>query len=300
MSVRAPALESLRYLEACVRLASFSRAADELGVTPSAVSLRIRDLEAILGKQLFHRSGPKITPTRAGTALAQGVAEGLKRFQAAVEECRERSETLRVTAVPSFATRWLAPRLGRFHAIARDLSIELDVSTELRGAVSFDVAIRTGFGDWPDVEASALMAVDAAPMLKPDLALTTSLARPCDLATLRLLPHDQWARWFREAGSMPSTMQFYEDDYPTHELDAMAAIEGVGVALLSPILFASLLREGKLVQPFAHVIRGPAWHYVVTPRGQRKPAAQRFCVWLQEEARVEAEAYGVTGSTRPA
>jgi LysR family transcriptional regulator, glycine cleavage system transcriptional activator len=289
MSVRAPALESLRYLEACVRHANFSRAADELGVTPAAVSLRIRDLEAILEKRLFHRSGPKITPTRAGSDLAQGVAEGLRRVQMAVEECRERAETLRVTAVPSFATRWLAPRLCRFHAIARDLSIELDVSTELRGAVSFDVAIRTGFGDWPDVEASALMAVDATPMLRPDLALTISLTHPCDLATLRLLPHDQWARWFREAGSIPSTMQFYEDDYPTHELDAMAAMEGAGVALLSPTLFASLLREGKLVQPFAHVIRGPMRHYVVTPCGQRSPAARRFRAWLQEEARIDAE-----------
>jgi LysR family glycine cleavage system transcriptional activator len=287
MSIRLPSLESLRYLEACVRHGNFSRAADELGVTPAAVSLRIRDLEAILEKRLFHRSGPKIAPTSAGSALAQGMAEALSRVQVAVDECRGRSETLRVTAVPSFATRWLAPRLGKFHAIAKDLSIDLDVSTELRRAASFEIAIRTGLGNWPGVEVTALMAVDATPMLSPQLALSTPLRCPRDLASLSLLPHDQWARWFHEAGSIPSTMQFYEDDYPTHELDAMAAIEGAGVALLSPTLFASLVREGRLVQPFAHVIRGPAWHYIVTPRGQTNPAASRFRAWLQEEARIE-------------
>lgn len=288
MTVRPPALESLRYLEACVRHSSFSRAAIELGVTPAAVSLRIRDLEAHIGKRLFYRSGPKIAPTSAGSALAQGMADALQRVKKAVDECQERSGTLRVTAVPSFATRWLAPRLAKFHSMTKDLSIILDISMELRGTGSFEVAIRTGLGNWSGFESTALMVVDATPMLSPQLAMTIPLTSPADLAALPLLPHDQWTRWFREAGAIPPAMQFYEDDYPTHELDAAAAMEGAGVALLSPIVFASLLREGKLVQPFSYVVRGPAWHYIVTPRDQTDPAAQRFSAWLEEEVRIES------------
>ncbi|MDB6159988.1 MAG: LysR family transcriptional regulator [Gammaproteobacteria bacterium] len=144
MPVRLPALESLRYLEACVRYASFSKAADALGVTPAAVSLRIRNLEADLGKKLFHRSGPKIVPTQAGAALAAGVADAIRSMRVAVDECRETPDPLRVTAVPSFATRWLAPRLPKFHALADAAPIDLDVSSELRSAGSVDVAVRTG------------------------------------------------------------------------------------------------------------------------------------------------------------
>jgi LysR family glycine cleavage system transcriptional activator len=285
MAVRLPALESLRYLEACVRHASFSKAADALGVTPAAVSLRIRNLEAALGKQLFHRSGPKVVATDAGTALAAGVADALRRMQAAVDECRETPDALRVTAVPSFATRWLAPRLAKFHALADAVPINLDVSSDLRSAGSFDVAVRTGLGDWAGFEATPLMAVEVTPMLSPQLASTIRLTCPADLAGLTLLPHDQWANWFRETGSETPRLRFYADDYPTHELDALAAMGGAGVALLSPNLFAPLLREGKLVQPFSHVIRGPTWHYVLLPIGHARAAARRFRAWLREEAR---------------
>ena len=285
MPVRLPALESLRYLEACVRYASFSKAADALGVTPAAVSLRIRNLEADLGKKLFHRSGPKIVPTQAGAALAAGVADAIRSMRVAVDECRETPDPLRVTAVPSFATRWLAPRLPKFHALADAAPIDLDVSSELRSAGSVDVAVRTGLGDWAGFEATRLMAVEVTPMLSPRLASAVHLTCPADLARLPLLPHDQWANWFRETGSTTSKLQFYADDYPTHELDAMAAVESAGVALLSPTLFASLLSEGRLVQPFSHVIRGPTSHYILLPVSQARAAARRFRDWLCEEAR---------------
>jgi len=282
MPKRLPALDSLRFLEAGVRHANFTRAAAELGVTPAAVSLRIRDLEAELGVNLFRRSGPAVTPTEAGAALAGRMAQALGLIRSAVDDCRGAAEPLRVTAVPTFAMRWLTPRLAAYHALPGAVPIRLDVSAELRPAEGFDIAIRTGNGDWPGFEATALMPVEATPMLSPSLA--AGLSSPADLATLPLLPHDGWRRWFQEAGAEIPGLHFYADDYPTHELDAAAAIEGAGVALLSPRLFGALLRDGKLVRPFPHVIRGPAAHYALLQPGEARPAVLRFRDWLQDEA----------------
>ena len=283
MPKRLPALESLRVLEACARHANFTRAAAELGVTPAAVSLRIRDLEAELGVALFRRSGPSVAPTEAGAALAERMTKALGLIRSAVEECRGAADGLRVTVVPTFAMRWLTPRLAAYHALPHAVPIRLDVSAELRPAEDFDIAIRTGLGDWPGFEATALMPVDATPMLSP--ALAAGLSSPADLAALPLLPHDGWRRWFREAGAEVPGLRFYADDYPTHELDAAAAVEGAGVALLSPRLFGALLRDGKLVQPFPHVIRGPAAHHVLLRPGEARPAVLRFRRWLEDEAR---------------
>lgn len=280
-----PALDSLRFLEAGVRHANFTRAAVELGVTPAAVSLRIRDLEAELGVALFRRSGPNVTPTEAGAALAARIGRALGLIRAAVEDCRGAAEPLRVTAVPTFAMRWLTPRLAAYHALPDAVPIRLDVSAELRPAGGFDIAIRTGHGDWPGFDAGALMPIEGAPMLSPALAARVKLSSPADLAALPLLPHDGWQRWFREAGAEVPGLRFYADDYPTHELDASAAIEGAGVALLSPRFFGQLLRDGKLVQPFPHVIRGPAAHHILLQPGEARPVVLRFRDWLQDEAR---------------
>lgn len=284
MLKRLPALESLRVFEAAARHANFTRAAAELGVTPAAVSLRIRDLEAELGAALFRRSGPNVTPTEAGKMLAERMARALSLIRSAVDDCRDTTIPLRVTAPPTVAMRWLTPRLAGYHALPGAVPIQLDVSAELRPGERFDIAIRTGSGNWPGFDAVPLMPIEATPMLSPALAARTTLSSPADLAALPLLPHDCWPRWFREAGVDIPGLRFYADDYPTHELDASAAIEGVGVALLSPLFFGPLLRDGKLLQPFPHVIRGPAAHHVLLQPGEARPVVLRFRDWLQDEA----------------
>jgi LysR family glycine cleavage system transcriptional activator len=278
-------LESLRFLEASVRHGNFTRAAAELGVTPAAVSLRVRDLEADLGTTLFHRSGPRLATTEAGLELARRVAEALRLVRAAVEDCVVAAGPLRVTAVPTFAIRWLVQRLPRYRALAEAVPIELDVSTELRSGQAFDVAIRTGLGDWPELDAIALMPVEATPMLSPVLAADRPHITPGELALWQLLPHDDWPRWFREAGTDVSGLSYCGDDYSLHELDATAAVEGAGVALLSPTFYGSLVEQGKLLQPFTNTIKGPKWHYALLKAGECRPAVLRFRDWLKEEAR---------------
>ena len=113
-------------------------------------------------------------------------------------------------------------------------------------------------------------------MLSPALAATIELSEPADLAALPLLPHEDWPQWFREAGAEHLNLRFYADDYSTHELDAAAAIDGTGVALLSPILFAPLVAEGKLIQPFQHVMRGPNWHYALLDPRETTAAGARL------------------------
>jgi LysR family glycine cleavage system transcriptional activator len=288
MRKRLPALESLRVLECCVRQGNFTRAADEIGVTAAAVSLRIRNLESELGTRLFDRSGPRLQATAAAINLAARVADVLREVQAAVAVCRGDSRTLRVTAPPSFASRWLAPRLARYHQRADAVPIQIDCSAELRASDDFDVAIRTGLSPASEFVGSRLLPVEATPMLSPTLAATVKVASPADLAKLPLLGHDDWPRWFQHAGVRAPRLRFCADEYPTHELDAAAAMEGAGVALLSPTLFASALREGKLVQPFAAVMAGPKWHYLLL-NPAHGPAAQGFRAWLEAELTDSAQ-----------
>ena len=283
MSRRLPPLESLRFFEACARHSSFTRAATELGITPAAVSLRIRDLESDVGVRLFHRSGPKIELTGAGAALAGRMTEAMRQIRAAVEACRSGADALRVTVAPTFATRWLAPRLARYQARPGAVPISLDASTELRASQSFDVAIRSGVGEWPGLVASLLLPVEGTPMLSPALASVCRLSSPGDLAALPLLADENWPRWFGEVGVDASRLRYSAVSYPTQELAASAAVEGAGVALLSPTLFGSLVREGKLVRPFEHVTLGGAAYWVATATGESRPAVHHLRRWLLEE-----------------
>ena len=162
--------------------------------------------------------------------------------------------------------------------------IKLDVSADVRLADDFDVAIRTGLGEWGDYQATVLFPVEATPMLAPRLWAERRPLSPESLAALPLLPNDDWPRWFTGAGVAPPPLYFYADDYPTHELDATAAMEGAGVALLSPTLFAAQLRDGKLIQPFPYVLQGPAQHYLLLKAGEKRPAVLRFRDWLRDEA----------------
>lgn len=282
-----PSLESLRIFAECVRSGSFAAAAENLFLTSAAVSLRIRTLERELGKALFVRRGPKVTPTAAALALAARIDRAIGEIDFALGEFHRAGPLIRITAPPSFASRWLVPRLARYQSDNPDVAIELDVSMDIRSKDAFDVAIRTGTGFWPGFEARALFPVDLTPMLSPALADRRRFAQASDLAGLVLLPHPAWPQWLQETGGA-SDLQFRYStiEYPNHELNADAAVAGEGVALLPRSLFETMLQDHKLSAPFDHMLADD-WHFALLHDGEtrREPAA--FVDWLRAEVELD-------------
>lgn len=283
MPPRLPSLETLRIFEACARHANFSRAAAELCITPAAVSQRIRGLESDLGKPLFVRSGPRVALSGDGERLFARTSAMMALARAAIDELRD-VRTLRLTVTPTFASRWLAPRLPAFETLHPGIAVEIDASTDLRSPDSYDLAIRSGAGRWPGAQATPLFAIEATPMLSPRLVESAGVAAPADLARVPLVAGADWPRWFGDQGlEAPALPGPARAGYPTQELAARAAIEGQGAALLSPRLFRSEIDAGRLVRPFAFLLSGPHHYWLVEPGARGDPAAAAFRGWLLAE-----------------
>lgn len=278
-SSSAPSLESLRVLAACVRHRSFSQAAKSLHLTPSAISLRMRTLEATLGVKLFVRHGPRLDATEPAIALAAKIDEALGAIETAVDHCRRRRRPLRVTCAPTFATRWLIPRLAAYHATAGSQPIALDASDAVLGADRFDVAIRAGQGPWRGFASAALMPDEGTPMLSPALAGAASALTPRRLLDLPLIPDPRWTRWFALAGLPDAVPTFASTRFATYELEAIAAAKGVGVALLSPLLYADLVAQRALVAPFDAIVEGPQSYFALWREGAAIP---HFVRWIRK------------------
>lgn len=269
----------------CVSAGSFAGAADRLALTPAAVSLRIRTLEAELGQALFTRIGRRVVPTPAAVTLAGRVRHGLDGIDHALNEFQAATPPLRITVPPTFASRWLAPRLS-FYRAAGGAAIELDISSDLRDPTAFDVAIRTGRGGWDGLDEYPLTPVDVTPMVAPALLGSRGLVDPEDLTKFDLLPHPDWGKWFARAQRpMPGDLRFVGVDYSIFELIANAAVSGLGVALLSPTLFRPLLDGGLLVAPLPTVLKGPDWYFALIREGEQRAAPRSFCSWLCEQVR---------------
>lgn len=281
-----PSLESLRIFAECVRSGSFASAAENLFLTSAAVSLRIRTLERELGKALFVRRGPKVTPTSAALALASRIDRAIGEIDFALGEFHRAGPLIRITAPPSFASRWLVPRLARYQSDHPDVAIELDVSMDIRSKDAFDIAIRTGTGFWPGFRARALFPVDLTPMLSPALADRSRLAQVSDLAELVLLPHPAWPQWFQAGGANGLRFRYSTIEYPNHELNADAAVAGEGVALLPRSLFEAMLEDRKLSAPFDHVLVVD-WHFALLHDGEMRPEPTAFVDWLCAEAGLD-------------
>jgi LysR family transcriptional regulator, glycine cleavage system transcriptional activator len=274
-----PSLESLRVLAACVRHRSFSRAASELHLTPSAVSLRMRNLEATLGAKLFVRHGPKLAVTEHGLMLAAKVDEAVAMIQAAVDQTRRKRRALRVTCAPTFATRWLIPRLAAYHALPDAQAIALDASDAMLTPDRFDVAIRAGKGPWRGFSTAELLVDQGTPMLSPALAGGAPLT-PQRLLELPLIPDTRWAKWFALAGMPDAMPTFAATRFATYELEAIAAVKGVGVALLSPFLYDDLRAQGALIAPFETIVQGPDSYWALW---REDAPAPHFVRWIRQE-----------------
>jgi LysR family glycine cleavage system transcriptional activator len=263
-----------------VRHRSFSRAAKDLGLTPAAVSLRMRDLEAQLGVTLFYRHGPRLTVSDAAAKLAEQIDAAMSLIHSAIDRCRSTQPALRVTCAPTFASRWLVPRLEEYHASPGAQPIALDATAELLPPAQFDVAIRSGTGPWPGLAAVELLREQGTPMMSPALLgadRSVSLAR---LLELPLIVDPRWTEWFARAGLPNATPRFAATRFPTYELEALAAVRGVGVALLSPVLFGELCEQGALIAPFDTVVEGPNSYWALWPADSPAP---HFVQWLRRQ-----------------
>jgi LysR family glycine cleavage system transcriptional activator len=292
-----PPLNSLRAFEASGRLLSFAKAADELGVTPAAVSHQVRGLEDHLGVTLFTRLTRRVVLTPAGLALLAPLTEGFDRLAEAVAgvKAAEEAGPLAVSVAPSFAAKWLVPRIERFNAAHPDIDLLIAPSqglTDFRGD-GIDVAIRYGAGDYPGLHVEALFPETLAPMCSPMLRDgPRPLAVPADLRHHMLIHDDSsnfmgpipdWGMWLRLAGASDiDTSRGPRFGFTEHALQA--AIDGVGIVLGRKSLAAADIAAGRLVCPFELSLPVEFGYFLVYPETAiARPKVAAFRDWLFAE-----------------
>ncbi|WP_394827596.1 LysR substrate-binding domain-containing protein [Pendulispora albinea] len=289
-----PPLSAIRVFEAAARHESFTRAAEELGMTQAAVSYQIKLLEQELGMPLFQRLPRKVVLTATGKRLASPVVEAFTILRAAFADTSERAEgELSISTLPTFASKWLVHRLGTFQLRNPKLAVRLDTSiglVDLTGG-AFDVSVRLGSGEWPGLASHFLLPNAYTPLLGPKLLRTLGPhPKPLDLLKLSLLGRTAWwIRWFAEAGvegvdlSGRVELALYQEQF-----DVTAAIEGHGVALASPLFFAREIEAGLLVHPFGPVVRDRNAYWVAYPEFRRRSEKIRtFVSWILGEAKAD-------------
>jgi len=288
-----PSLQTLRAFEAAGRLKSYSRAADELGLTHGAVSHRIRELEQRLGVTLFKRTGNSMQLTEAGQKLDAQVRQGLSLLEQAFAspvQAKSRKHIV-VSSVPSLASTWLFARLAEYRAEHPEVDFELRVSERVSDykKEGIDLGVRLGAGGWAGMHAVKLFDEALTPVCTPEYRDRLNLRAPADLerATLFRNPWTPWARWFRAAGldrPEPERGPMFDDG----PLLLRAALQGDGVALGRQWLAVDELRAGRLVAPFDIAVRDDFAYWIVWPTGRSLGTeADRFRAWLQARAAAE-------------
>lgn len=293
MPASLPPLTALRAFDAAARHMSFAKAAEELNVTPAALSFQIKSLEQHLGQPLFHRLNRAVELTRAGQALAPGAAEGFAALTAAWRAARRLQDdtTLTVTAGPAFTAKWLAPRLYEFARAHPEIELRFSASLRMMDFArdEVDVAIRFGYGPDPGLYALSLSYEWLTPVMTPALAArypTPDALRQAPLilddSISFLDPPCDWPTWFRAVGLdfTPSyAARFSQAD---HAVDA--ALAGVGVVLGRRALTVKDIFERRLVAPYGIAISTKAHFRFLCPQGsEHRPQVRAFRDWMLSE-----------------
>lgn len=286
-----PSLALLSAFEAAARTGSVTVAARELDLTQSAVSRQIKALEEQLGVELFVRERQTIRLTLAGDSYAREIREALRRISSASLNLRANPNggTLNVAILPTFGTRWLAPRLGRFLSANPGITINLVTRLspfDLR-LDSIDAAIHFGHAHWPGAELTLLMSERTVPACSPDFLATHTLAQPADFLTVPLLHlttrPDAWEKWLAANGAPATGVQgMLFDQFATA---AQAAIAGLGVGLLPTFLIEDELKRGDLVAATPHDMESDERYYLACPVERLGyPPLVAFRRWIAAEA----------------
>jgi LysR family glycine cleavage system transcriptional activator len=300
---RLPPLNSLRAFVAAARHLSLAKAADELNVTPGAVSQQIKQLEDHLGVTLFRRTNRQMLLTDEGQACLPGLVEAFDRMHAALAEIARIGQDgrLTVSVAPSLASKWVVPRLDRFTAKHPEIDVLVSASMALVDfeAEDLDCAIRYGAGRYPGLVVEKLMEESVVPVCSPALLKEKRLKTPADLKGFTLLHDDSpdldpscpdWRMWLRAAGvdavDARRGLRFNQSS-----LVVEAAISGRGVALAKARLAADDIRAGRLVSLFD--VKQPiqfAYYFVAPPAKSALKRVQAFRKWLHDEIAKEEAA----------
>lgn len=312
VSISNAPLGALRAFESAARLGSFKAAAAELYVTPAAISHQIQTLEDYLGVALFQRLNRAVRLTAKGTSLAKEVCSAFAQLDVALASTaapeRRARDVLSISAVPSFASRWLAPRLHRFHALHPEVDLRLassDTLVDLNNDASVDIALRYALPPFPGLHAIALSEGDVlVPVCSPSLkvGLPEELAQldagtPITLLRVALpptvsspgrrRPGNIWTQWLAETQNNNPALQAAAETGPLYSVTHLAieaAVAGRGVALAPRILVRDDIAAGRLVQLGSVLTTDPRAHWLLCRKDKQPlPKVQAFCDWLLAE-----------------
>jgi LysR family glycine cleavage system transcriptional activator len=297
---RLPSLNGLRAFEAAARHLSFTKAAEELNVTQTAISHQIKRLEEELGLKLFARQNRSLALTADGRDYLPGIRAAFQDLRLATERLkrRENANVLTVSTITSFAAKWLMPRVSKFQQQHPSIDVRVTTSTELTdfGSDGVDVAIRYGHGKWPGLRSDWLMADELFPVCSPALLKGEHPIRtPADLKHHTLLyasrdMEDDWRLWLTAAGVSLEILKQPVLQFDMIFMTVQAAIDGLGVAVGRTAFVESDLAAGRLVAPFDVTLPIDVGFYLVCPeQAADTPKISAFREWLLATAKRDTQ-----------
>lgn len=286
-----PSHAVLRSFECAARHQSFTIAAEELHLTQSAISRQVKELEHAVGTELFRRVGRRVVLTEAGQNLAAELALDLERIQQTLFRAiasGDRGGALRIAVLPTFASRWLVPRLPKFAQLHPETEVSL--ATRMRPfdltREKFDLAIHFGRDDWPDSKMALLCNEEMVAVSSPQFKEKFNISSPGELANAPLLHLETrataWADWFHECGVTSKKV------YPGRHFDQFSmviagALVSLGAALLPKYLIEDELDDGRLLILDETILRTHNSYFIVTENGPTNPRVETFTKWIQSE-----------------
>ncbi len=290
MKRQLPPLSTLRAFEAAARRGSFKAAAEELGVTPTAISYQIKRLEAALGTALFERRVRQVNLTTTGEALHRATAHALDRIESEWTRLRHGRSTVVLLIGPMAAGRWLVPRMTDFWNEHPEIDLRLHHSARTYNleAADADLAIAFGDGNWPQYDVEPLITVDATPVMAPVLAKRLGpVTCPDDLLRFPLVherDRQDWDRWI-ETNCSPGSRALNHIMIEDANVALHAAINGQGVALGIMQFIHDDLAAGRLLRPFTTTMRTRRAYYLLTRSNlPMTPAERHVYDWLKRQA----------------
>lgn len=289
---RLPPLNALRAFEAAGRSHSIRRAAEELNVTPGAVSRQVQSLETFLGQQLFRREPREIVLTQEGEHYLATISKCLDGIRDATEVLSgpQNGQLLRIRSYMTISMRWLIPRIGGFQELHPDIEIRITTSNDPVDfdRESVDAAVRLGDGQWPGLVVERLFDNLITPVCSPQYLAEHPISSVSDLVDKTLLHStvrsDDWRSW-SEAFATETFDYYGGNKYTSSTLAYLAAIEGHGIFMAQLGLIGADIASGVLVQPLSEVLdMGDFTYYLVYPKNRtRNPAFRKFREWLATE-----------------